>query len=184
MLKIKTLIISLSFLTISSAVIANEVNVDKYAHFDKSTKIKQLTPLEYKVTQKGGTEPPFHNTYWNNEKPGIYVDIVSGEPLFDSTDKYDSGSGWPAFTKPIDDHFVALKKNTFFFRKTIEVRSRYADSHLGDLFDDGPPPSGKRYCIDSAALRFIPVSELDKEGYGQYLYLFKDKKALSVGGKS
>lgn len=133
---------------------------------------KRLTPLQYEVTQNGGTEPPFHNAYWDNHKPGIYVDIVSGEPLFSSKDKFDSGTGWPSFTKPLaPENVVEVSK-----ADSIEVRSKKANSHLGDKFHDGPPPTGIRYCMDSAALRFIPATDLLKEGYGKYAADFADAK--------
>lgn len=135
-----------------------------------------LTPLQYKVTQQRGTERPFKNKYWNNTKPGIYVDILSGEPLFSSTDKYKSGTGWPSFTKPINEKFIVLKTHRHLFGSTIEVRSKYADSHLGDLFYDGPLPNKTRYCINSASLRFIPLDQMKKAGYEEYLYLFKERK--------
>ncbi len=134
---------------------------------------KILTPLQYEVTQEEGTERPFRNEYWDNKKAGIYVDIMSGEPLFSSTDKYDSQTGWPSFTKPITGGVLTEKKDRKLFMTRTEVRSRIADSHLGHVFDDGPAPTGKRYCINSAALRFIPVEDLEKENYGEYLGLFK-----------
>ncbi len=138
---------------------------------------QKLDPLQFRVTQECGTEPPFRNAYWDNKKPGLYVDVVSGEPLFSSLDKFDSGSGWPSFTKPLQDTDIVEKKDVTHGMVRTEVRSREADSHLGHVFDDGPRPTGLRYCINSASLRFIPVEDLAKEGYGKYLSLFTNAPA-------
>ena len=140
--------------------------------------IEQLTPQQFAVTQKDATEPAFRNEFWNNHDDGIYVDIVSGEPLFSSTDKFDSGSGWPSFTRPLEKAHVVEKQDKTFWMTRTEVRSTNGDSHLGHLFDDGPvQDGGLRYCINSAALRFVPVDELESQGYGDYRSLFTSKES-------
>jgi len=166
----------LVLLSLATVQVALSKDLSQYKKPSQEELKKKLNPLQFEVTQKEGTEPPFRNEYWNNHKEGIYVDVVSGEPLFSSLDKYESGTGWPSFTKPLDEKFVKSKTDRLLGYERTEIRSAVADSHLGHVFNDGPAPAGKRYCMNSASLKFIPVSELEKAGYGEYAKLFKKNK--------
>lgn len=166
---------SVVFILLTAFLTTGAIAMADYTKFQKPSDAelkKKLTPEQYQVTQKEGTEKPFANQYWNHHEAGIYVDVVSGEPLFSSIDKYDSGTGWPSFSKPIEKENVQTKTDRKMFSERTEIRSKHGDSHIGHVFDDGPGPEGKRFCTNSSSLRFVAVKDLEKEGYGQYLKLF------------
>lgn len=147
--------------------------MDEYSNFNKEDKLKELTKEQFDVTQNEGTEKPFQNEYWDLKEEGIYVDVLSGEPLFSSLDKFDSGTGWPSYTQPLEPDNITLIEDRSLFSVRTEVRSKHADSHLGHVFDDGPKPTGLRYCMNSASMLFIPKAELEAKGYEQYVSLFE-----------
>jgi peptide methionine sulfoxide reductase msrA/msrB len=177
-------VIMKNILVLCSLVFSLNMDAKTKIMNDKKNLKQTLTPIQYQCTQENGTEQPFKNTYWNNHEDGIYVDVVSGEPLFSSLDKYDSGSGWPSFDRPLNAHNITTKNDFEMGMKRTEVRSSKANSHLGHVFDDGPKITGQRFCINSASLRFIPVNNLQAEGLGEFLFLFQEKKHWQLASLS
>ncbi|MBF0469128.1 MAG: peptide-methionine (R)-S-oxide reductase MsrB [Desulfamplus sp.] len=173
-----TILVSIVVLTMNSLfeTQAQEITKGAWNQMNKADLKEKLTPSQYKVVVEDGTEPAFRNEYWDNKEPGIYVDIVSGEPLFSSLDKFDSGTGWPSFTRPLVKENIVEKVDRSLLMTRTEIRSKQADSHLGHLFDDGPEPAGLRYCMNSASLRFISAKDLEKEGYAEFKMLFEASK--------